>query len=124
MYVNVLRLSLLKLGGVANSDSKIGNNALPAIWGLAEISVATITACLPMMHALYSIWLPFIFDIATAPSSNKKEILIPRLIPSRHIASHASAAPRKSAVPEQTGYHHSRGQSSGNTRREREDCGD
>ncbi|KAH8595616.1 hypothetical protein B0O99DRAFT_151461 [Bisporella sp. PMI_857] len=42
------------------------DNAIPAVWSVVELSIATICACLPSMRALLARWLPRMFDISSA----------------------------------------------------------
>ena len=62
----------MSLRGEQATDNKSVDNSLPAIWSFLEISVATTVASLPAIRHLLSRWLPKIFDLTTAPSTNPK----------------------------------------------------
>lgn len=56
---------------VAFGDSRdpTFDNAIPAIWSLVEVSIATICACLPAMRYLLARCLPMLFDINSTKRS-------------------------------------------------------
>lgn len=49
----------------------LGDNAIPAIWSVIEISVAAICACLPSFRPLLARQFPRAFDISSDPSQSQ-----------------------------------------------------
>ncbi|EPE25882.1 hypothetical protein GLAREA_01794 [Glarea lozoyensis ATCC 20868] len=64
--ISIVRLRFIVSFG--SSTDPTWDNVLPAIWSLAEVTVATICACMPAVRALLALIFPKLFDTLSRPS--------------------------------------------------------